>query len=234
MERQTTFVVINTQPNKIVKLKSPIRGKSWRIHHMAIPFTFYVIKDGTDTIEIDSVSTVIRHGTYTPTQMVSELNAGTSKSWSFDNVSLKFQVDDPRTFSINYNSSTSGLLKILGFTSTQSLSGSNTYTGANVHNLNRPICIGLLIPELNSNVPVLSGEIDQFVVPHSNITIPIHIDVKYGDIIYYEGNEDLFKPLRGREMSLEIRLKDLDNGEDLDLNGETMNIVIELLASHDD
>lgn len=234
MEKESTFVVINTLPHKVVKLKMPMRGYAWRIHQVAIPYTFYVVKDGTDTIQIDGVATVIRHGTYTPAQIVSELNAGTSKNWSYDNLSLKFTVDDAGAFVINYNSTTEGLLNILGFTSTQTLSGTNTYTGANVHNLNRPICIGLQIPELNSNVPVLSGEIDQFVIPHSNITIPIHIDVNYGDVIYYEGNQDLFRPLRGREMSLEIRIKDLDNGEDLDLNGQTMNVVIELLATHND
>lgn len=226
----STYIVINTEPDKVVKLKRAVWAEhtDWRIKQVAIPYTWYNIKNGSNVLKIDGTVYNLSNGTYTPSLMLAELNSLTSQTWSFSQSNLKFTVTDGSSFELDYDSTSEGLLNLLGFTSDQTLSGSSSYTGANAMMLNRPICIGLLISELNPTMSVLSSETDANIVPNSDITLPIHVNTNFGGTVVYDGSDDLFHQLRNQFSSLTIIVKDLDTGEKLDLNGNHMGVVIEL------
>jgi hypothetical protein len=108
------------------------------IYDWSVPFTFFNIY-GYNNRVIDSTGSgllLLPFGNYDVNTLKTYLEAELPISGfqiTFNTTIYKTTISATNTFNLGYNP----FLEMLGFTNTQTLTGSNTYTSANVYNLNK-------------------------------------------------------------------------------------------------
>lgn len=235
--------------NFTYRLRSSAIGKGYRFKYICIPFTWAVCKSGSSTrLEWQTgainYSADIEEGTYTPEEMVAELNSvfaasgdPDTKTWSFDSKNLKFTVSSSVSTNYEYNTDTQGLMDILGFTSTQFLIGSYV-TSANACQLNQPNLIGIksstfngFLPNVGSDLGTISGLNKGATSNSYQIVIPN--TASFGNFIEYDGSTSEFlswkSGLGGGVNEMDFGIYDLSTNELIDLQGANWSLIIEIL-----
>lgn len=212
-------------------LDEPIKVDEVRLLHSRIPVTWYNIDSFNNNILFNegagNLTATIPVGNYAISELVSEIKTqmdivgSDTYTVTYNTKTMKLTIASTGTFSLLFNTSTSEIWEMIGFTKTNTSVGAS-HTGTNVIDLVRIKYIQIIIAEL--------GLFGRSTNTNYEYTFIIPVTENRSDILHFndENNFNQLQRLNGRIVNnMNIILRDQKN-RTINLNGSEISILIAL------
>ena len=219
----TNFTIIPT--NQIEPLM-----KKLLVRRVTIPYTVYTINSNNNKLYwVDSDSSAktstITSGNYDENTLAaaiaSQMNIDKTSvdiyTCTVNSTTAKFTItNNTNNFQLTTTSTSSAIWKVLGYTTSSNKTGSTSYTGTNVYNL-QPLMVIYICSNLadGNNARVQAGDFP--------ILCAIPISANFGNIVTYINDFGDEIPLNNTKSMFTFQLYD-DNLNLIDLNGQDWTI----------
>lgn len=215
------FVISNTGADGTSNLNVDLsKFNRLVIYEWSIPYTFYNIYSYNQLFNINGDSFNIPIKNYNINTLKTQIESQSGGTTiTFDTTTYKTTISRSANFTIVYTP----FLELLGFDSTQTLTGLSTYTGTNVFNLNKHVN-NLFVKSINLYNTLNYKPLGRDNQTEGFITNITSGNFSFGNVITNFNSRDIELPIHTNSTnipSVSCELSDY-NGNSISLNGQDM------------